>query len=92
MAAVTLAEVKTHVRVDYDSDDAYLTGLTNAAESYLSSIGVTADKLTEDSVKHAALLLVGHWFAYREAAAERVPQAIAFGVNALVAPFREVSF
>jgi uncharacterized phage protein (predicted DNA packaging) len=92
MAAVILADAKTHLRVDYAEDDTYIAGLISAAENYVSEIGVTIADPTQPAVKHAILLLVGHWFNYREAAAEKPPQAIEFGVNALVQPFREVSF
>jgi hypothetical protein len=89
---VTLSEAKTHLRVDYAEDDSYVSTLIQAADGYLSEIGVPADKMDAAPVKHAALLLIGNWYAYREAALEKPPQAIAFGVNALVQPFREVSF
>ncbi|MND43593.1 phage gp6-like head-tail connector protein [Agrobacterium tumefaciens] len=92
MAAVTLAESKTHLRVDFAEDDSYIAGLISAAESYVSEIGVTIASPAQPAVKHAILLLVGHWYSYREAAAEKPPQAIAFGVDSLTAPFREVSF
>lgn len=92
MAAVSLVEALAHLRVDWPEDNAYVTGLIEAAEGYVSEIGVTIASPAQPPVKHAILLLVGHWYSYREAAAEKPPQAIAFGVDALVQPFREVSF
>ncbi len=92
MAAVELADTKTHLRVDYAEDDSYINGLISAAVNYVSELGVTIVEPAQPAVRHAILLLVGHWYAYREAAAEKPPQAIAFGVDALTAPFREVSF
>ena len=92
MAHVSLSEAKAHLRVDWPEDDSYVNAVISAAESYISEIGVPDEKMDAAPVKHAALLLIGHWYAYREAAAEKPPQAIAFGVDALVQPFREVSF
>jgi hypothetical protein len=40
---------------------------------------------------HAVNLLVGHFYSNREAATEAPPKAIAFGVDTLLAPYREVN-
>lgn len=91
MEAVSLAEAKAHLRIGFTSDDAYVTSLLEAAEGYVSEIGVALAAPVPAPVKHAILLLVSHWYSAREAAATEPPKAIAFGVDALLQPFREQS-
>lgn len=171
---VSLAEAKTHCRVDHDDEDAYLVALIQAATSYLDgysgvlgrallpqtwrqdfsnfgdvmrlpvgpvqsitsvvyqpvsgvdvtlanteyvllrddfsdfvtlaadrswpSVGNRADavKITyvagsasiPAAIKHAALLLVGHWFANREAVSVGSMMATPMAVDALLTPHR----
>lgn len=91
MSAVNLADMKAHLRVSFDSEDTYIQSLIDAAESYVDSIGVGFDSPIQDALVHAIKLIVGHWYQNREAAAETPPKAIAFGVDMLLAPHREIS-
>lgn len=72
-----LARVKLHLRVDGDEEDQVITGYVEAAKSHVAMhcdrVLVEADPagpeemgLTPD-VEQAILLLVGHWYANREA-------------------------
>ncbi len=89
MSEVTLAEAKAHLRIGFDADDAYVTSLIEAADGYVSEIGVATAAPVPAPVKHAILLLVSNWYNAREAAGEKPSQAIAFGVDALLQPYRE---
>ena len=91
MTAVTLEEAKVHLRVDYDTDDTYIASLIEAAEDYVQEGGVGFDSPVQPAVRHAVLLLVSWWFQARDAAGEKPTSPIAFGVNALLAPYRENS-
>jgi uncharacterized phage protein (predicted DNA packaging) len=91
MSAVTLDDVKAHIRIAHSSEDSYLQSLLDAAENYVASIGVVEDSPPQPSIGHAILLLIGHWYSNREAATEAPPKAIAFGVDTLLAPYREVN-
>ncbi|KQW23121.1 hypothetical protein ASC80_07395 [Afipia sp. Root123D2] len=91
MSAVTLDDVKAHIRISHSSEDSYLESLLDAAEGYVASIGVVDESPPQPAIGHAILLLVGHWYQNRESAATEPPKAIAFGVDTLLAPYREVN-
>ncbi|MFG0630087.1 head-tail connector protein [Pseudomonas sp. xss_2] len=76
---IDLANVKMHLRVDGDEEDALIGGYVEAAKAHVEQHCdrklVEADPvepeemgLTRD-VEQAILLLVGHWYANREAVA-----------------------
>lgn len=86
MAYITLEEVKDHLRVDYNTDDTYITSLINLAESVVAvEIEDDLSTLEDESdnipigLKHAMLLMIGHFYAVRE--------PILIGVNAVKVPF-----
>ncbi|WP_028748505.1 head-tail connector protein [Rhizobium mesoamericanum] len=89
MAVVDLAEAKAHLRVSFAADDAYIDGIIGAAEDYVSSVGVAFATPIQPAVKHAILLIVGHFYNNREAVTAAGIAAMPFGVNALLQPFRE---
>lgn len=84
-----LDEAKSHLRVTFDSDDAYIQSLIDAAADYVQAIGVGIDSPPQPSVTHAMKLLISHWYNARDAAGEKPSAAIAFGVDALLQPYRE---
>ena len=74
---IELARIKLHLRLDGDEDDALVLGYVDAAKSHVTmhcdrelvdGAPVEPDQmgLTPD-VEQAILLLVGHWYANREA-------------------------
>lgn len=74
---IDLARVKLHLRVDGDEEDTVIAGYFEAAKSHVAMhcdrilveaepVGPDEMGLTPD-VEQAILLLVGHWYANREA-------------------------
>ena len=90
-----LATVKMHLRVDGDEEDALIVGYIAAAKAHVEQHCdrklVEADpvepeemELTSD-VEQAILLLVGHWYANREAVATgTIATAIPLAVERLL--------
>ncbi len=98
MSFVDFDIFKKHVMADdFADDDALLTSYLAAAEERV--IGMTNRTLSEivdryggvpESLKQAAMMLAGHWYNQREAAVGGSSQAVAFGVDALVKPYRRL--
>lgn len=96
MAYITLDEAKDHLRVDYDTDDAYIISLIDLVED------VVANEIEDDLVNledvsgvipapltHAMLLLLGHFFAVRESVTVGVNAVeVPFGFKFLIAPYK----
>lgn len=91
MSAVDLAEAKAHLRVSFAADDAYIAGIIEAAEDYVESVGVAIASPIQPAVRHAVLLIVSHFYNNREAVTAETVNAMPFGVNALLQPYREQS-
>jgi uncharacterized phage protein (predicted DNA packaging) len=89
MSAVSLADAKAHLRIVHTSDDAYITGLIETAEAYVTEVGVALAAPIQPPVKHAVFLLISHFYENRDASSDRPSAAIAFGVDALLQPYRE---
>lgn len=89
MPAVALADAKSHLRIGYAADDAYITGIIAAAENYVESVGVAFATPIQPAVRHAVLLITSHFYNNREAVTAEAVNAMPFGVNALLQPFRE---
>ncbi|WMN15605.1 head-tail connector protein [Pseudomonas piscis] len=74
-----LANVKLHLRVDGDEEDTLISGYIEAAKAHVEQHCdrklVEVDPVEPDEmgltrdVEQAVLLLVGHWYANREAVA-----------------------
>lgn len=92
---LTLAEVKTHLRVGSDnSEDALITTYITAAreyvEGYQNRVYLSSDEAVEAETmtgieKAACLLLIGHWYENRQAVVLGTPPSeVPFAVKALL--------
>lgn len=87
---VSLEAAKNHLRVDFGDDDAAITAFIAVAEGHLKAVGVDidADPLPEP-IRHAALLLIGQFYEFRETINSGKLTEVPIGFHALIAPHRE---
>jgi uncharacterized phage protein (predicted DNA packaging) len=92
---LTVEDLKKHLNIDHDEDDAYIEDLISVAldavETYLNrpiDDFVDADGKVKPAVRHSCRLLVGTWYANRESVVFSAPSELPDGVIALLMPLR----
>lgn len=88
---VTLQRVKDHLRIVGDEEDEYLVHLIDAARvSIEKDLRRTFEGEVPPPVQHAALLLIGHWYAHREDVVPGAMTELPRASRALLSPYRRL--
>lgn len=92
---LTVDDLKKHLNIDHDEDDAYIEDLISVAEDAVATyINRPLDDMVDDkgkikpAIRHACRLLVGTWYANRESVVFSTPSELPDGVVALLLPLR----
>lgn len=92
---LTVEDLKKHLNIDHDEDDAYIEELIavaeDAVETYLNRpiIEFVDDRgQLKPAIRHASRLLIGTWYANRESVVYATPSELPDGVVALLLPLR----
>jgi uncharacterized phage protein (predicted DNA packaging) len=92
---LTIEEIKKHLNIDHNEDDAYIEELIlvaeDAVQSYLNrplTEMVDSNGNLKPAVRHSCRLLIGTWYANRESVVFSSPSALPDGVCALLMPLR----
>ncbi len=89
---VTLEEMKNYLRVDYEDDDALLTGLIGAAQNLCMDVARTEDKTVfaaEENARIAVMYAVAYLYEHRE---EADHTALTLTLRALLFGIRKEGF
>lgn len=88
---VTLQQVKDHLRIVGDEEDDYLAHLIQVAQGSIENdLRRTFEGEVPPPVQHAALLLIGHWYANREDVAPGAMTELPRASRALLSPYRRL--
>ena len=92
---IEIDDLKKHLNIDHNEDDAYIEELIAVAED---AVGTYLNKPLDDymdaegrlkpAIRHACRLLVGTWYANRESVVFSTPSELPDGVVALLLPLR----
>ena len=89
---VSLEELKTHLRVEHEEEDAYLSMLLRVAEAAAEDFCKTTFKWSlPQPVRLAVLLHASHFYLYREESNEEAHKAMRQAFRALLWPYRNVT-
>ncbi len=86
---VTLEEMKQYLRVDYDEDDALLSGIIEAAERLCKAVSRVEDFSESPNAKIAVMYAVAYLYEHRE---EADHNALNLSLRALISDIREEGF
>ena len=87
---VTVDEIKTHLRIEHNDEDGYLSGLIAAAQATAEDFcrRSFAEEMPEP-VRLAIYLYVGFMYTYRENADQSAYRAMKQAFDALLWPHRD---
>lgn len=92
---LTVDDLKKHLNIDHDEDDAYIEDLISVAEDAVETYVnrplndmIGKDGQLKPAIRHACRLLVGTWYANRESVVFSTPSELPDGVVALLLPLR----
>jgi uncharacterized phage protein (predicted DNA packaging) len=92
---LTLEDLKKHLNIDHNEDDAYIEELISVAEDAVETYinkpladFVDSNGMIKPAIRHACRLLVGTWYANRESVVYSTPSELPDGVLALLMPLR----
>lgn len=92
---LTCEDLKKHLNIDHDEDDAYIEELIAVAEDAVATYLnrpiadlVDANGQIRPAVRHASRLLIGTWYANRESVVYSTPSSLPDGVVALLLPLK----
>ena len=87
-----LEALKTHLRIEDDTEDAYLQSLLTMAQATAEDFcGHLFQEAIPEPVRLALLLMAGHLYAYREISDKDAYEAILQAFHSLLWPYRDVS-
>ena len=88
---LTVSEVKAHLRVDHDEEDAYLEGLIAQAQAVAEDYcRVTFPDEAPEPVRLAVLLMVSHYYENRDNPDKQVYVTMRIAFENLLYPYRDV--
>ena len=87
---VTVAEVKTHLRIQYDEEDAYLEGLICQAQATAEDFcRVSFEDAAPEPVRLAVLLMVSFYHENRDNPDQQAYAAMRTAFENLLYPYRD---
>lgn len=99
---VTLEQVKHQCRIEHDDEDVLLAGYIAAARDHVQmyldrniyEVAIPDDDpdgvIDNPSIDQATLLMIGHWYAHREAVSESSMNEMPMGTYCLLQPYRNM--
>ena len=88
---ITLEEAKTHLRIEHDEEDEYLTGLIRQAQAAAEDYCRVSfpDEDPPEPVRLALLLFVGFYYENRDIPDMTTYKAMRMAFDALLYPYRD---
>jgi len=88
---VTVQEVKTHLRIQYDEEDTYLESLIRQAQATAEDFcRVEFEDQAPEPVRLAILLMVSHYYENRDNPDKHVYLTMRMAFENLLYPYRDV--